>query len=177
MKTYRVIKEGQTKLVFQGCVLADGTLRAGANALPIVISAECARLGLDPKQVQAAAKPAECLGHLGANAGGVEIMEEDAYQAQRLAAIEAAMSPADRDWRANVVPAMVACDRAESASYEDPARICRARKALESAKAKWAEKWPEAAEKARLETQKVREAYEAEIRSRPGYKAALEGRD
>lgn len=177
MKTYRILKDGQTKLVVPGRILTDGTLRCTDKDTPIVLTAECTARGLDPRKVQAAAAPAECLGRLGLNAGNVEIVEEEAYQAAQLAKREAEKTPAERDWDATVIPAQIALDRAESANYYDPARIISARNALGYAREQWAAKWPDAAaakaDKARAE----REAHEAEIRSRPGYRAAMEGRD
>ena len=177
MITYRILKNSETKLVVQAVILADGTIRAGATKLPVVLAGECARLGLDPKKVQAAAAPVECLAKLGQNPGGIEVIAEDDYQAARTAAALAAKTPAEKDWDATVIPAIIAQDRAESASYEDPARICSARKAAARAREQWATRWPaeSAAKSARACAE--REAHDAEIRSRPGYIAALEGRD
>jgi hypothetical protein len=144
---------------------------------PIVLSDECAKRGLDPKVVQAAAAPAECLGRLGINAGGIEIISDEDYQAREFAKREAAMTLADRDYRDMVGTAERELDRAEGGDYHDPERIIRARSSLDRARAEWAAKYPNAAESRRARVQAEREAHEAEIRNRPGFKAALEGRD
>ena len=120
MSTYRILKNSETKLVVQAVILADGTIRAGATKLPVVLAGECARLGLDPKKVQAAAAPVECLAKLGQNPGGIEVIAEDDYQAARTAAALAAKTPAEKDWDATVIPAIIAQDRAESASNGRP---------------------------------------------------------
>jgi hypothetical protein len=176
-KTYRILKHSETKLVARGRVLADGTLRMTDRETPVVLAEECAKRGLDLKKVQAAAAPIECLARLGINPGGVEVIADDDYQARESAKREAAISPADRDYRDIVGAAERELARAETSNYHDPARIIRARAALVRAHAEWATKHPSAAEARSAKARAEREAHEAEIRSRPACVAALEGRD
>jgi hypothetical protein len=77
MKQYRITSPAKS-LVLQGQILSkDGTFRSNTG-LAIVLSGECARLGLDPKKVAANpdAAPVEVLGKLGTNPGGVVIEEQ-----------------------------------------------------------------------------------------------------
>lgn len=83
MEIYRILKNSETKLVLPGFILPDGTMRFTDKQNPIVLAGECARLGLDPKKVQASKTPAECLARLGMNPGGVEIILDSTYT-QRL---------------------------------------------------------------------------------------------
>lgn len=177
MKTYRILKNSETKLVARGRVLADGTLRMTDRETPIVLSEECAKRGLDPKKVQAAAAPIECLARLGMNPGGVEIVDEEEYTAAKVAAARAARTPAEISYDEIVRPEIIACDRAYDRRDHNYQGYLSARAAMERAKAEWAAKHPAAAEARSAKARAEREAHEAEIRSRPGYIAALEGRD
>jgi hypothetical protein len=76
MKTYTIKAPGKS-LALLGRILSNGTFRSNTG-LAIVLSGECARLGLDPKKIAANpdAAPVEVLGKLGTNPGGVVIEEQ-----------------------------------------------------------------------------------------------------
>jgi hypothetical protein len=76
MKTYTIKAPGKS-LALMGRILPNGTFRSNTG-LAIILSGECARLGIDPKEIAANpdAAPAEALGKLGTNPGGVVIEEQ-----------------------------------------------------------------------------------------------------
>jgi len=177
METYRILKNSATKLIARGRVTADGTIRMANGNIPIVLADECARLGLDPKKVQTAASPIECLARLGINPGGVEVILEDDYSAARLAKIQAAKTPADLAYDAIVRPAIIEEGRAYANRDYNCAGYFSARTRATHARSVWAAQYPTADASRRADVSSERAAHEAEIRSRPGYIAALEGRD
>lgn len=76
MNQYRITSPTKS-LVLQGQILSkDGTFRSNTG-IAIVLAGECARLGIDPKKAAANpnAAPVEVLGKLGANPGGIVIVE------------------------------------------------------------------------------------------------------
>lgn len=83
MKTFVVLKDGAVKISGNGEIKADGTVRVMGH--PITLRVECEKAGLDPKKVQKAQAPASCLGRLGMNAGGVEILTEEEHSARQTA--------------------------------------------------------------------------------------------
>ena len=94
----------------------------------------------------------------------------------RAKAREAARTPADRAFDA-VIVARAKAEAAEHASYYDPAKICSLRNAADKAHAEWRASYPAEAAEADAKAAAARQAREDEIKSRPGYIAALEGRD
>ena len=94
----------------------------------------------------------------------------------RAKASEAARTPADRAFDAVIVDRAKA-EAAEHASYYDPSNICRLRNAADKAHAEWRDAYPADAAEADVKAASARQAREDEIKSRPGYLAALEGRD
>jgi hypothetical protein len=73
--TYAIRKDGKTVKTVVGDVRHDGVLVIKANGpTPLVLSVECARLGVSPASVSLVAGPVECLGKLGCNPGGIEVM-------------------------------------------------------------------------------------------------------
>lgn len=84
----KVLKDGQLKLSGAGEIQTDGTVRVMGH--PIVLRSACEAAGLDPKKVQKNAAPSECLARLGMNAGGVEVITEEEYNARERAKREEA---------------------------------------------------------------------------------------
>jgi hypothetical protein len=83
MQTLKVLKDGMVKIAGAGEIKSDGTVRVMGH--PIALRAACEAAGLDPKNVQKNASPAECLARMGMNAGGVEIITEEEYNARQKA--------------------------------------------------------------------------------------------
>ena len=79
----KIIKNGVVKISGNGEIKSDGTVRVLGN--PIVLITVCEAAGLDPKKVQKNSAPAECLARMGMNAGGVEIITEEEYNARQSA--------------------------------------------------------------------------------------------
>lgn len=77
----------------------------------------------------------------------------EAFLAERPARTEADIA------RDRVRDAAAAVEAAESASYYDPARICRARQALEAAEAEWRKSYPGAAAEADAQARKDRASH------------------
>lgn len=84
---------------------------------------------------------------------------------------------AEKDYDLTVGKAMSELCNAREANYQDPARIIKARSALEAAKKSWGVKHPEAATKRAKEEKKEEDQRHEEIQNSAGYKAAIEGRD
>jgi hypothetical protein len=83
MTTLYIIKDGTLKLSGPSVIRADGTIRI--HGQPVALRAACEASGLDPQEVQKNAAPGECLGRLGMNPGGVEILTEAEWSARQKA--------------------------------------------------------------------------------------------
>lgn len=85
MKTYCVVKDGAVKVREPGEVAPDGVVWFRQGLVAVVLRAECGRLFVDPEVAQAKPRsvPAECLGKLGLNPGGVRIVEAEVFDEER----------------------------------------------------------------------------------------------
>jgi len=181
IKTLAVVKTGTTDVLMrvpQITVRKDGTLWANKNTMPLTNSSGTLSKDALLPLVQSGAWdkiPADNYLRLGNNPGGKECLD-DADLAPRYKASADARPEAEKAYDA-VLRAQGAVEAAENASYYSPERIIMARMAADKAAAEWAAKYPEA-EKARVEKiEREAAARTREIQSRPGYKAAFEGRD
>lgn len=73
---YAIRKDGKEARKTPGYVRSDNVLVMTVNGkeIPLVLGGECKRLGIDPNSVSLIAGPIECLGKLGSNPGGIEVM-------------------------------------------------------------------------------------------------------